>query len=111
MDLGLALLSVLRRPGETLTLEDIAAWCGCKPSTIHRIEIGALQKARWHPQNPAVRRAILAGMKDTKPRVAATPFKYRQQYGLIVVCTDEADQKRKFEQLAKRGLTVRVVTV
>jgi hypothetical protein len=102
---------VLRKPGEALSLEDIAAWCGCRPSTIHRIEIGALKKARWHPQNPDVRRAILAAMKDSKPRTAAAPFKYRQQYGLIVVCTGEADQKKKFEQLTKRGLTVRVVTV
>lgn len=48
-------------------------------------------------------------MKPTKK--AATPFQYRQQYGLIVVCQDEADQQRKLEQLKKRGLTVRVVTV
>lgn len=90
-------------------MEDIAAWCGCRPSTIHRIEQGALKKARWAPQNPAVRRAILAAMKPTKK--AAAPFKYKPQHGLIVVCKDEADQQRKFQQLTKRGLTVRVVTV
>jgi hypothetical protein len=113
VDLGLALLSVLRQPGEPLTVEDIAAWCECAPSTIHRIELAALKKAWWHPQNPAVRRAMLAAMKPkpNAPRIGAKPFQYRQQYGLIVVCTDEADQKKKFEQLAKRGLTVRVVTV
>jgi len=107
--LGLALLAVLRKPGEELTLEDIAAWCDCRPSTIHRIEKAALKKARWHPQNPALRRALLAAMKPTQQ--AAKPFKYRQQYGLIVVCQDEGDQRRKFEQLKKRGLKVRVVTV
>lgn len=111
MDLGLALLSVLRKPGEALTVEDIAAWCGCAPSTVHRIEQGALKKARWHPQNPAVRRAILAAMKKDTPRTAAKPFQYRQQHGLIIVCKDETDQRRKFDQLSKRGLTVRVVTV
>ncbi len=103
------MLAVRRVPGEELTLEDIAAWCDCAPSTIARIAARALQKAWWHPQNPAVWRAIVAAMKPTKK--AAKPFNYRQQYGLIVVCADEADQRRKFEQLKKRGLTVRVVTV
>ncbi len=107
--MGLALLSVLRKPGEALTLEDIAAWCDCPPSTIYRIEKEALKKAAWHPQNPQVRRAILAAMKPTKK--AASPFKYQQQFGLIIVCQDEGDQRRKFEQLKKRGLKVRVVTV
>ena len=46
MRLGLALLSALRKPGERLTLEDIAAWCNCEPSTIQRIEMEALRKIR-----------------------------------------------------------------
>lgn len=107
--MGLALLSVLVKPGEELTLEDIAAWCGCRASTIHRIETAALKKAWWTTQNPEARRAILAAMKPTK--AAKKPFQYRQQYGLIVVCKDEADQRTKFEHLKKRGLAVRVVTV
>lgn len=107
--MGLALLAIARKPGEALTLEDIASWCGCRPSTIHRIETAALKKAWWTTQNPAARRAILAAMKPTK--AAKTPFQYRQQYGLIVVCKDETDQRKKFEQLKKRGLAVRVVTV
>ncbi len=96
-------------PGEEQTLEDIAAWCDCAPSTIFRIAQGALRKARWSPQNPALRRALLAAMKP--PTKAATPFKYKPQHGLIVVCSGEADQRRKFEELKKRGLKVRVVTV
>lgn len=43
--------------------------------------------------------------------MAAKPFVYQQKFGLIVVCKDEAEQQRRFEQLKKRGLTVRVVTV
>ena len=31
---------------EPLTLEDIAAWCDCPPSTIQRIEKRALAKLR-----------------------------------------------------------------
>jgi hypothetical protein len=103
------LLSILRQPGEPLTLEDIAAWCDCEPSTIYRIQMSGLKKARWSAQNPALRRALLAAMKP--PSKAAKPFQYQQQYGLIVVCEDEADQKKKFDQLKRRGLKVRVVTV
>ena len=36
---------------------------------------------------------------------------YRPQYGLIVVCEDERDQAKKYDQLRKKGLTVKVVTV
>ena len=34
IDLGLALLSVWRMPGEHLSLEDIAAWCDCPQQSI-----------------------------------------------------------------------------
>ena len=46
IDLGLALLSCLLRPGESLTHEDMAAWCGCSRSAIQRIERRALAKVR-----------------------------------------------------------------
>ena len=46
IDLGLALLSVLRQPGERLSLEDIAAWCDCPQQSIARIERRALRKLR-----------------------------------------------------------------
>ena len=46
IDLGLALLSILRKPDEPLTHEDIAAWCGCSHQHIVRIEQRALRKLR-----------------------------------------------------------------
>ena len=46
IDLGLALLACLRRPGETLTSHDIAAWCGCSHAAIKVIEKRALKKVR-----------------------------------------------------------------
>ena len=46
IDLGLALLSVLRKPGERLTYDDIAAWCGCRRQAIYAIERRALRKLR-----------------------------------------------------------------
>lgn len=99
----------MRKPGEELSLEDIAAWCDCAPSTIQRIEKQALKKAAWSPQNRAVWSAILAAMG--KPKTSKKPMTYRPQYGLIVVCEDERDQAKKYDQLRKKGLTVKVVTV
>ena len=46
IDLGLALLAHLRKPGETLTAHDIAAWCGCSRAAIQAIEGRALRKVR-----------------------------------------------------------------
>jgi hypothetical protein len=38
-------------------------------------------------------------------------FKYKTQYGLIVVCKDEADQKQQFAKLCKLGYLPKVVSV
>lgn len=38
-------------------------------------------------------------------------FTYRQQYGVIVICRDEADQKVVYERLRAQGLTLKVVCV
>lgn len=46
VDLGLALLACLRKPGESLTSHDIAAWCGCSHAAIQVIEKKALRKVR-----------------------------------------------------------------
>ena len=35
---------------------------------------------------------------------------YREQYGVIVVCKDEATQKQIYAELAGRGLKCKVVT-
>jgi len=40
-----------------------------------------------------------------------TNFTYRQQYGVIVICKDETEQIRIYEELKKQGLTLKVVTV
>ena len=36
--------------------------------------------------------------------------RYREQYGIIVICRDEADQKRAYEWLRRFRRPVRVVT-
>ena len=46
IDLGLALLSVVRQPGVELTQADIAAWCDCSAQTILNIKRSALAKMR-----------------------------------------------------------------
>lgn len=36
--------------------------------------------------------------------------RYKEQYGVIVMCQDEAEQERVYNQLAAEGLTVKVVS-
>jgi hypothetical protein len=38
-------------------------------------------------------------------------FNYKQQYGVIVICADENEQKKVYEMLKKMGLTLKIVTV
>jgi hypothetical protein len=46
VDLGLALLEIARKPGQSLTAHDIAAWCDCTRENVLRIERRALMKLR-----------------------------------------------------------------
>lgn len=56
IDLGLAVLSTVAKPGEPLTWEDVAAWCDCHPEAIRQIERRALQKVRRRLQRLGVDR-------------------------------------------------------
>lgn len=38
-------------------------------------------------------------------------FKYKNQYGVIVICADEGEQKRIYEALKEMGLILKVVVV
>lgn len=38
-------------------------------------------------------------------------FKYREQYGVIVLCSSEREQQSVFNKLKKQGFKLRVVTV
>ncbi|OAV69159.1 hypothetical protein Barb6_01982 [Bacteroidales bacterium Barb6] len=38
-------------------------------------------------------------------------FKYKEQYGVIVICRDENEQREIYDSLLKKGLTLKVVTV
>jgi hypothetical protein len=61
IDLGLSLLSCLLLPGESLTCEDIAAWCGCSRAAIQSIERRALEKVRRRlGGGPELAREVLA---------------------------------------------------
>lgn len=46
IDLGLALLSVARKPGVRISAHDIAAWCGCSKRYIEAEERRAVNKLR-----------------------------------------------------------------
>lgn len=38
-------------------------------------------------------------------------FNYKQQYGVVVICKDEAEQMAVYERLKAQGLTLKVVCV
>jgi hypothetical protein len=38
-------------------------------------------------------------------------YTYRPQYGLVVICADEAEQIKLFNQLKSQNLKLKVVTV
>lgn len=47
----------------------------------------------------------------TARRPGENGFKYRQQYGLVIVCKTEADQQRLYGRLVKAGYKPKVVCV
>lgn len=38
-------------------------------------------------------------------------FNYKQQYGIVVICSNEQEQKEIYEKLEKLGLKLKVVVV
>lgn len=46
-----------------------------------------------------------------KPEKSSKKYTYRPQFGLVVMCKDEADQIALFQKLKAQGLTLKVVTV
>jgi hypothetical protein len=46
IDLGLAILHAIRKPGASFEAEDIAAWCGCSALAIRNAEAKALANLR-----------------------------------------------------------------
>jgi len=45
------------------------------------------------------------------PAKKSSGFKYKPQFGVIVVCKDERDQERVYNQLRRGPRKVKVVTV
>ncbi|MBI5919029.1 MAG: hypothetical protein HY849_06615 [Nitrosomonadales bacterium] len=48
--------------------------------------------------------------KSTKP-LGKNGYKYREQYGVIILCRDAQDQEQLFNKLKAQGYKLRVVTV
>ena len=68
---------------------------------------------RHEPPKPRTPRASnrIGRAMEQKKMLGKNGFKYRQQYGVIVMCSDEQHQKQIFEWLKGMGNKVRVVTV
>lgn len=46
-----------------------------------------------------------------RPAPGRNGYKYKQQYGVIVLCTDEAHQQAVYRALRQAGYKLRVVAV
>ena len=63
------------------------------------------------PAHPNRQRARVKRRSNPPRNRAQVTFRYREQYGVIVICRDEAEQRRIYNALARKGLTVKVVVV
>lgn len=50
-------------------------------------------------------------MNKEQKHYGANGFKYKPQYGVVVICEDEQQQQRIYETLKNQGLKLKVVTV
>lgn len=50
-------------------------------------------------------------MGNHKKRPGKNGFKYKQQYGVVVLCTDEKHQQQVYTALKEQGLKLKVVAV
>lgn len=57
-----------------------------------------------------IRRARRRAQRTLRNR-ALIKFTYKPQYGVIVTCADEPEQRRVYERLHRSGLRCKVVTV
>lgn len=48
---------------------------------------------------------------DNEDDETATHFNYSEQYGVIVMCADEAEQEQIYNRLTDEGYTCKVVAV
>ncbi len=71
VDLGLALLACLRKPGQILTSHDIAAWCGCSHAAIQTIEKKALRKVRQRLVEAVTDQELAAELREMLAHNAA----------------------------------------
>lgn len=50
-------------------------------------------------------------MHPTKKAPGKNGFKYRQQYGIIIICSSERHQIETYTQLKRQGYRLKVVAV
>jgi hypothetical protein len=53
----------------------------------------------------------LVKKKEMETKQKKLNFKYKQQYGIIVICRDEEEQKELYKKLQEMGLKLKVVCV
>jgi|GEM_PF-1460358 ParB/RepB/Spo0J family partition protein len=72
-----------------------------------RTQDAELIKALGYSEKELTKLVAVAGHM----REAPTPFEYKEQFAVMVVCSDEAEQKSIYERLTGEGFTCKVVVV
>jgi hypothetical protein len=101
--------------GEPLTQVEVARLLGLRRQTVHAIERRALSKLKARLGSADER-----GTPDDMGRPAReqpavkhpprpTADRHREQYGVIVLCKDEAEQRALYDRFRAEGLRIRVV--
>ena len=78
VDLGLAISGATLEPGQTRTLPEIAAYCGCSPQNIGLIEQSAMRKLRNKVLfSPELREELAAAFGSSKGQSLVRDHKRR----------------------------------
>lgn len=87
-------------------LAALAGW----DEEILKLELGDLQGAAFDMKLTGFDDQALVGLLEDPLNARPLPASnYREQYGVIVICKDEADQKTVYDELNGKGREVRVV--
>lgn len=79
-------------------------------SDLLRLELGALAEANLDLALTGFDDDEIGALLTVNEDGAPAPGNYVEQYGVIVVCSDERDQARVYQRLIADGLNCRVVT-
>ncbi|WP_143326102.1 hypothetical protein [Vandammella animalimorsus] len=94
-------------------------WCGntsAAPDSLTKAANQArpatcAQAGRAYHGFTASKKDLHTMQKENTQPLGKNGFKYKPQFGLIIVCKDEAEQQKRYAALVRQGYKVKVVAV